>query len=354
MIPPGSGFSPAGSSGGHGVGSLVPNRTRTAVAGLNRYALPAPAPPRLGRLPERRQVVENPEASAMRAGDEIGAEARAVVLHLDVAHRDRRHVVLAATASDRRRRTTPRPAGRSRRRAAPSARILANRVRHAARRDAGVDLGPRLPAVVRAPEVRIHVVDPHRVRRGVRGERCRSGPASMLKMRVHGLIAGGVTFVHFAPPSVVTWMLPSSVPAQITLWLRGDSESAVMLPSGDGVTVLAYLPAFAGTSHVWRARSGLMRVQRVRVVGRFPHHVRRVVERRVVDRRPEDRHRAHVPPEALPRADRCSAPRSSSDRSCGCRATRSCARCRTPGRDPSGPAPRCRTPGCSPGASRGT
>ena len=45
MIPPGSGFSPAGSSGGHGVGSFVPKRTRTAVAGLNRYALPAPAPP---------------------------------------------------------------------------------------------------------------------------------------------------------------------------------------------------------------------------------------------------------------------------------------------------------------------
>ena len=39
-------------------------------------------------------------------------------------------------------------------------------------------------------------------------------PASMLKMRVHGLICGGVTFVHFAPPSVVTWMSPSSVPAQ--------------------------------------------------------------------------------------------------------------------------------------------
>src|SRR5678810_294831 len=85
-------------------------------------------------------------------------------------------------------------------------------------------------------------------------------PASMLKMRVHGLIAGGVTFVHFAPPSVVTWMLPSSVPAQITLWLRGDSDRAVMLPNGAGVTVLAYLPAFAGTCQVWRARSGLMRV----------------------------------------------------------------------------------------------
>ena len=86
-------------------------------------------------------------------------------------------------------------------------------------------------------------------------------PASMLKMRVHGLICGGVTLVHFAPPSIVTWMLPSSVPAQRTLTSFGEGESAVIVPSGAGVTVLAYLPAFAGTSQVWRVRSPLMRVQ---------------------------------------------------------------------------------------------
>ena len=38
MIAPGGGFSPAGSSGGQGVGSFVPKRTRTAGSGLNRYA----------------------------------------------------------------------------------------------------------------------------------------------------------------------------------------------------------------------------------------------------------------------------------------------------------------------------
>src|SRR5262245_55189069 len=75
-------------------------------------------------------------------------------------------------------------------------------------------------------------------------------PASMLKMRVHGLIAGGVTFVHFAPPSIVTWILPSSVPAQMTFTSFGDGESAVMAPEGPGVTPLAYLPAFAGTAQV--------------------------------------------------------------------------------------------------------
>jgi hypothetical protein len=44
-------------------------------------------------------------------------------------------------------------------------------------------------------------------------------------------------------------MLPSSVPAQMTSMLRGDGESAVIDPSGAGVTLPAYFPAFAGTAH---------------------------------------------------------------------------------------------------------
>ena len=56
-------------------------------------------------------------------------------------------------------------------------------------------------------------------------------------------------------------MLPSSVPAQSTLTSRGDGASAVIEPGGDGVTPLAYLPTFAGTAHVCRVRSRLMRVQ---------------------------------------------------------------------------------------------
>src|SRR3954469_19153055 len=82
----------------------------------------------------------------------------------------------------------------------------------------------------------------------------------MLKIRVHGLIAAGVTFVHFAPPSVVIWTLPSSVPAQMIPMFRGESERAVIAPEGAGFTSAAYLPAFAGTGHVCRARSGLIRV----------------------------------------------------------------------------------------------
>src|SRR5260370_42490976 len=71
-------------------------------------------------------------------------------------------------------------------------------------------------------------------------------PASMLKMRVHGLICGGVTLVHFRPPSMVTWMRPSPVPAHSTLTSRGEGARAVTEPMGDAVTVEAYLPAFAG------------------------------------------------------------------------------------------------------------
>src|SRR5947207_15502574 len=83
----------------------------------------------------------------------------------------------------------------------------------------------------------------------------------MLKMRVHALICGGVTLVHFAPPSSVTWMLPSSVPAQRTLTSFGDGDNAVIDPAGPDVTPLAYFPTLAGTVHVCRVRSPLMRVQ---------------------------------------------------------------------------------------------
>src|ERR1700693_6427841 len=86
-------------------------------------------------------------------------------------------------------------------------------------------------------------------------------PASMLKMRVQGLISGGVTLVHFAPPSNVTCSRPSPAPAQSTLTSSGEGASAVIEAIGDGVTVEAYLPAFVGTSHVWRVRSPLMAFQ---------------------------------------------------------------------------------------------
>src|ERR1700689_2677918 len=83
----------------------------------------------------------------------------------------------------------------------------------------------------------------------------------MLKMRVHGLICGGVTSVHFTPPSGGTWMRPSPAPAHSTLTSSGEGASAVMEAVAAGVTVAPYLPAFAGTSQVWRVRSPLIAVQ---------------------------------------------------------------------------------------------
>src|SRR4051812_34622295 len=80
-------------------------------------------------------------------------------------------------------------------------------------------------------------------------------------MRVHGLICGGVTLLHFAPPSVVSCRSPSPVPAHSTFTSSGEGASAVTEPIAAGVTVPAYLPAFAGMSHVCRVRSPLIAVQ---------------------------------------------------------------------------------------------
>src|SRR5947208_2572394 len=69
-------------------------------------------------------------------------------------------------------------------------------------------------------------------------------PASILKMRIHGLICGGVTSVHLTPPLVVTWINPSPVPAHSTLTSSDEGASAVTEPNADFITVEAYLPAF--------------------------------------------------------------------------------------------------------------
>src|SRR5215469_12265283 len=83
----------------------------------------------------------------------------------------------------------------------------------------------------------------------------------MLKMRVHGLISAGAVFVQVLPPSAVSCSSPSPVPAHSTFTSSGEGASAVIDPIGAGVTVDAYLPAFAGTSQVCRVRSSLMALQ---------------------------------------------------------------------------------------------
>src|SRR5437868_4547947 len=43
---------------------------------------------------------------------------------------------------------------------------------------------------------------------------------------VNGARLGGVTSVHVAPPSRVRWIIPSSLPAQMSPFTSGDSATA--------------------------------------------------------------------------------------------------------------------------------
>src|SRR5207245_1465180 len=97
----------------------------------------------LGGLPKRSHIVQNPEAAAMSAGDEVGAETGGVVFHLDIANGNRGHIlaqrmpVIAIVKGD-----PDLSIGRGIEQTF-LARILANGVRHGAAGDTVVDLGPR-------------------------------------------------------------------------------------------------------------------------------------------------------------------------------------------------------------------
>ena len=84
----------------------------------------------------------------------------------------------------------------------------------------------------------------------------------MLKMRVQGLICGGVTLVHLRAAvggdlqQAIAGAGPQHVDVERRRRERGDRAHAAT-----GVTVEAYLPALVGTSQVWRVRSPLMAVQ---------------------------------------------------------------------------------------------
>ena len=78
-----------------------------------------------------------------------------------------------------------------------------------------------------------------------------------------GFNCGGVTLSQCAPPSCVTQIRPSSVPAQIRFSSSGEGASAYTTPRSVGLASLlfAYLPTLAGTFQVLRVRSGLIRFQ---------------------------------------------------------------------------------------------
>ena len=123
----------------------------------------------VGGLPQRSNVVEDPEASAVGARDEIGTHAGVVILDLDIADGDGGHVeaegvpVVAIVDGD------PDLAVGGGIEQALLARVFADGVGDRAGRDAVVDFGPGLAAIVGAPEVRIHVVEAQGVSGGVGG-----------------------------------------------------------------------------------------------------------------------------------------------------------------------------------------
>ena len=263
MIAPGGGFSPAGTSGGHGVGSFVAKRTRTAGRRLEQIRRARRLRrAHVGRLTQRRHVVENPEAAAVRAGDEVRAHARAVVLHLNVAHRDRRHVELAATASDRRRRTTPTPACRSRRRADPSCADL---------RECELATAPGAMPLL----ISVHVLPPScvrqkcglrsssrmRVRRGVRRERVEVAGIDVEDARPRlDLRRRDVRPLRAAVDRHLDVAVVGAGPEHLDVARRRRQrrDRARAAPASRCSRTCRRV---AGTAHVWRARSGLMRVQ---------------------------------------------------------------------------------------------
>src|SRR3954469_20267815 len=72
-----------------------------------------------------------------------------------------------------------------------------------------------------------------------------------------------IVFVHVVPPFCVTWMLPSSVPAQITSGFRGDSAIATIVVCISADELSTVIPpdsscfCFAGS---FVERSGEMRL----------------------------------------------------------------------------------------------
>ena len=157
MMAPSGGLGAVGSSGGSGVSVFMFQRTRYAVCGLKRTASGVRRRVRLADLPERRDVVENPDAAAVRADDEV------VVFDDEIADRGRRHVQpqrLPVVPIVERHVDLRLRAGEEQ---SLALRILAHHADRRAARDAVDDFLPRLAAVMRAVDVRVHVVEPQRV-----------------------------------------------------------------------------------------------------------------------------------------------------------------------------------------------
>ena len=127
--------------------------------------------------------------------------------------------------------------------------------------NAAGDVRPGLAAVARAVDVRPQVVEADRVDRRVGGVARRSATRPSATPSPTASSAGGVTSFQVLPPSRVTWIRPSSVPAQIGLLVERTTARSCRSRRAASAALRrrpAYMPTFAGTSHVSRVRSGLI------------------------------------------------------------------------------------------------
>ena len=229
----------------------------------------------------------------MRAGNEVRALADAVVLELEVAHGDGRHVVaqrLPVVAVVIRHPHLHVGAGVEH---ALLPRILANGVRRGAAGDAGVDLRPRLAAVVRAPEVRVLVIQAQRIGRDVRRELVKVPGVHVVdaRERLHGRrrhVGPLRAAIHGHLDVAVVGAGPQHADVLGRRSQRGDGANRRWL---HGACILA-----GAGRHVPRLPGEVRADARPRPasVERLPDDVRCVEQQVAVHRRPDQWHGAHV------------------------------------------------------------
>ena len=100
----------------------------------------------------------------MRCCDQVRAQAAAVILHKQIAHGDRGHVDLERLPMISVVVREPHLRIRRRIEEALLSRIFANGIRDRTGCDSRVNLGPAFSAIVRPPEMRIHIIQAQRVR----------------------------------------------------------------------------------------------------------------------------------------------------------------------------------------------
>ena len=250
---------------------------------------------RLGRcrLSQRRHVVQYPEAATVRAGNQIRAPALVVVFDLQIAHRNRRHVVpqrLPVIAIVKRHPHLRVGAGVEQ---SGLPGIFADGIGDGAARDAGVDLGPGLAAIVRAIEVRRDLVEAQRVGRRIGDQRIEvagldvKNACPRLDRRRRDVGPRDARIPRDLDVAIVR-ARPQNGERARTGAKRGDAAHGRRLHAG---------AVLAGVGRYGPRRAREIRRDagpRMTVVDARPHHVRAVIQGQAVYRREVQRHGAHV------------------------------------------------------------